>query len=516
QVPQNDDTYVVRGQVLSSEDGSPLPGVSVQIKGSLTGISTEEGGEFTLTTRNSQVTISFSYLGYRTLDTALTLPLLNPLMVKLTQDAAMLDETVVIGYGTTTRRLNTGSVGRVTAEEIGRQPVGNVLGALQGKIPGLIVTQSGGLPGRDFEVRNRRRDSIDSGNEPLFIVDGVPVPNNSLSQLQSAAGSLSPLYSLNPADIASVEVLKDADATAIYGSRGANGVVLITTKKGHSGKTRMDVNFYTGMGEVTRTMDLMNTKQYLEMRREAFQNDGLTPTISNAPDLLLWDTTRYTDWREILIGNTAQVNNAQVSIAGGNSATTFRLAGGYRRETNVFPGNLADRRASMQMHARHTSPDEKLDVRMSANYAYDKNEFLPWDLTNYVTTVPHGATYDESGKVIWTEGGAGYSNPLGLLLQSFSAVTKHLNCTGGLDYQFTPQLSLNVTGGYTSTQLKETSQHPKDSYSPTLSRTSGDARFGINSFESWILEPQLTYVVGIGEGTLNTLDGVSWQQELAD
>src|SRR5690606_18749067 len=128
----------------------------------------------------------------------------------------------------------------------------------------------------------------------------------------------------------------------------------------------------------------------------------------------------------------------------------------------------------------------------------------------------NGATYDESGKVIWTEGGAGYSNPLGLLLQSFSAVTKHLNCTGGLDYQFTPQLSLNVTGGYTSTQLKETSQHPKDSYSPTLSRTSGDARFGINSFESWILEPQLTYVVGIGEGTLNTLVGVSWQQELAD
>src|SRR5690606_8426150 len=183
QVPQNDDTYVVRGQVLSSEDGSPLPGVSVQIKGSLTGISTEEGGEFTLTTRNSQVTISFSYLGYRTLDTALTLPLLNPLMVKLTQDAAMLDETVVIGYGTTTRRLNTGSVGRVTAEEIGRQPVGNPLAALQGRVPGLVVTQTRGLPGSEFNVMIRGRSSIASGNEPLYIVDGVPFISSSLSQI---------------------------------------------------------------------------------------------------------------------------------------------------------------------------------------------------------------------------------------------------------------------------------------------------------------------------------------------
>src|SRR5690606_29340931 len=144
--------------------------------------------------------------------------------------------------------------------------------------------------------------------------------------------------SLNPHDIESITVLKDADATAIYGSRGANGVILITTKKSSIGKAKFDVNAFSGVGKVTRTMELMNTQQYLAMRKEAFSNDEIEPNITNAADLLVWDTTRYTDWKNLLIGNTANYNNIQMGISGGSEVVQFRLSGGYNFESTVFPG----------------------------------------------------------------------------------------------------------------------------------------------------------------------------------
>jgi len=515
-VPSDSDTYEIRGQVLSAEDDSPLPGVTVQIKGSLTGVNTDESGGFILTARNSRLTISFSYLGYRTLDTALILPLLNPLVIKLRPDAAMLDETVVIGYGTTTRRLNTGNVGRVIAEEISRQPVGDPMLALQGRIPGLVVTQTRGLPGSEVAVMIRGRNSIASGNEPLYIVDGVPFISSSLSQISGTNGKQSPFHSLNPADIASIEVLKDADATAIYGSRGANGVILITTKKGKEGKVRLDVNANIGIGQVGRMMELMDTRQYLEMRREAFANDGVTPTPSNAPDLMAWDTTRYTNWQELLIGNTAQIHDIQVAVSGGSETTTFRLGGGFRHETTVFPGDLADRRGSVQLSLNHTAPDDRFSMGVTANYSNDRNNLIPSDMTGSIFSPPNAPLYDESGEIAWSENGASFSNPLAGIYTFFSAVTDNLIGNANARYRILPGLTAKLNAGYTQTQFDETSVTSVKSYNPVYNISSGRSRFGLKQARSWIAEPQLRYELTTRESRGEILLGTSWQQEIRE
>ncbi len=186
----------------------------------------------------------------------------------------------------------------IKAAEIAKQPVNNPLLSLQGRVPGLFITQNNGFAGGEIKVRIQERNSINNGNGPLYVVDGVPFPFNLQGTSVLNVGSTNALYYINPADIASIDVLKDADATAIYGSRAANGAILITTKKGKEGAMRVEFNIQQGWKQVGRKLTLLNTPQYLEMRREAFKNDGIEPTEDNAPDLLLWDTTRFTDWQK--------------------------------------------------------------------------------------------------------------------------------------------------------------------------------------------------------------------------
>ena len=189
------------------------------------------------------------------------------------------------------KRLNTGDVTSVTSETISEQPVSNPLETLEGRVAGLVVTQQTGVPGGGFAVQIRGQNSIFNGNNPFYIIDGVPFTAASInSDLvgYSINGGGSPMNDINPADIESITILKDADATAIYGSRGANGVILITTKKGKPGKSTLDLNVNSGVGEVNGVMPLMNTPQYISMREEAFANDGATPDPTYDHDLTVW------------------------------------------------------------------------------------------------------------------------------------------------------------------------------------------------------------------------------------
>src|SRR5690606_24976195 len=222
------------------------------------------------------------------------------------------------GYYRVKDRERTGSISRITAEEIDRQPVSNPLLALHGRAAGVVINQKSGVPGNSVEIQIRGQNSLRAeGNAPLYIIDGVPVSSDPI--FFNAGGSLvnrgmDPLNTLNPQNIESIEILKDADATAIYGSRGANGVVLVTTKKGSTGNIRLDVSLTSGISYLPRKLDLLNTAQYLEMRREAYENDGVEPMPNTAPDLLVWDSDRYTDWQAELLGNTARMNDAQLSL----------------------------------------------------------------------------------------------------------------------------------------------------------------------------------------------------------
>ena len=495
---------------ITNEQGQILQGASVLVKGSNRGTATNVNGEFILQGLEPDDILIISSIGYET--QAISLGGQTVIAVQLKTAVTSLDETVVIAYGTTTRRLNTGSVSKVTSAAISKQPVSNPLAALQGRVPGLFITQSNGLPGSNFSVLIRGRNSLQNGNSPLYIIDGIPFLNDAERLAQrSNLNANSPFNSINPAEIESIEILKDADATAIYGSRGANGVVLITTKKNKTKGNKLELNIYRGWGKVTRTMDFLNTPQYLQMRREAFSNDGVTPTIANAPDLVAWDSSRYTDWKKILIGNTAKTTNAQVVFSSAIDKVNFSVGANYYSETTVFPGESGDKRTSVYLNASHTSLDKKLSVDAGVNYAIDKSTLLSQDLTSFITTSPNAPlTFDSVGNLNWSENGGRYSNPFALLMQEYEGITDRL--TGHANFEAKIGLYFKTSTGFNFVQFNETGITPIISQDPA-SNPKGSANFGSNTIKSWIIEPQLEYSIDIGKkGKLKSLFGFTFQQ----
>ncbi len=377
--------------------GIPVPGATILIKGTKEGVNANEMGEFSLPDVRMNTALVISSIGYEKREVVVRG---RTVMARLNVNVNDLDVAVVQGYGTTSRRLTTSNIGRVTAEEIERQPVMNPLLALQGKVAGLDVSQTSGFASAPIKVELRGRNVIGVSpsetfpSDPLYIIDGVPLTimeigggssydKGSTGFLQSfvfrgPAGGQSPLFSINPADIESIEVLKDADATAIYGSRGANGVILITTKKGRAGRTAFDLRVQQGMSKVTRFWDMMNTQQYLQMRREALRNDGITPSIAHGDyDLLLWDTTtRYTDWQRALFGGTGKTTDIQSELSGGNAQTTFRIGMGYGRTTNIMTASGADQRGSLSFNIGNQSKDQRFSVSLSGTYSSTKSAMV--------------------------------------------------------------------------------------------------------------------------------------------
>lgn len=516
--PPDNRVLDLTGKVIN-EKNEPIIGATIAIKNTKYGTATDENGEFTLSDVYKDAILIITSIGYA--DQEILLKGSTHLLIHLKISIGTLDETVLIAYGKTTKRLNTGNVGKLTAEEISQQPIANPLAALHGRVPGLVVTQTSGVQGGKFNVQIRGRNSLSQGYEPLFIVDGVPfAPNNiNLNQLTSAFASyegqgLSPFNSINPNDIESIEVLKDADATAIYGSRGANGVVLITTKKGKAGKTIFSANVSTGFSRVTRTMDMMNTKEYLQMRKEAFKNDGEIPDIYTAPDLLLWDTTRYTDFKKLFIGGTAHSTDAQVSISGGNESTQFLIRSGYHYESTVFPGDYSDNRGSVDFNLNHISLDKKFTINLNTNYNSDKNHIATNDPTSFLSLPPDlPLLYDSIGKLNWAIDGNSFDNPLAYLFQNYRVQTDNLISNLQLGYKILKALTVRISLGYNSISVDEKSAFPKASKNPQ-NVPSGSASFGNNHFKSWIIEPQAEYIKNIGKMKLIALIGGTWQQIL--
>ncbi|GAA4435073.1 TonB-dependent receptor [Ravibacter arvi] len=499
------DNLTVQGRVLSAVDNEALPGASVQVRGSNQGTITDRNGSFSFTVTGSSANLRVSFIGYRTIDTTLTLPLKKELLLVLSQDANVLEGvTVSTGYWETSRRLSTGNIAKVTASEINNQPVGNLLTALQGRVAGLVVTPASGLPGSHHTISIRGLNSIGSGNEPLFIVDGIPFIGNSLSQINGAAGQQSPFVNIAPGDIEAIEVLKDADATAIYGSRGANGVILITTKRASTGKPTFDLEISGGAGRTLNTMTLMNTQQYLQMRREAFRNDGLQPNAANAADLLTWNPEHYTDWKKLLIGNTAFIGDIRAAFSAGANGNYMRLSGGYRKETNVFPGQLGDQRMSLQLYSGHVSKDNKIRLDFSSQYALYQSNSVPQDLTGSIFAAPN--------MPVGSDGGGGALEGLLSLRRKYRTASHNLINNLVLTYKPVNGLSLKLNAGFNRMQMDETSVFPKESYE--IPRESGNSNFGTSRVSGWILEPQASYVFSKADHKWEVMAGATFQETL--
>jgi TonB-dependent SusC/RagA subfamily outer membrane receptor len=395
----------VHGRVTDSL-GNPLAGASITVKGTRNGTRSDANGMFTLKLIEARSTLIISFTGFESKEYKLNGQ--DGIAISLSRSTSQLDQIQVIAYGTQTQRFSVGNVTTVSGEEIAKQPVTNALLALEGRVPGLLITQTSGISGSAVNVQIQGQNSILNGNDPFYVIDGVPYysqlistgadailgapqGSNSIGNGISAGGS--PFSYINSSEIESITILKDADATSIYGSRAANGAILITAKKGKAGKTKVELNLQQGSGHITHEVEMLNTRQYLEMRREAFKNDGLAlPSIITDPNNTdydvngLWDTTRYTNWQKSLIGRTSSYTNLDASISGGTTNIQYLIGGNYNRQNTVFPGNFDDKKASIHFNLKGNSPERKFYFQFSASYLFDNNQLPSADLTPCVTS----------------------------------------------------------------------------------------------------------------------------------
>ncbi|MEI9945857.1 MAG: SusC/RagA family TonB-linked outer membrane protein [Chitinophagaceae bacterium] len=500
---------IIKGQVVN-ESSDPVAGVSVSIKGTNLVTSSDAQGNFELKDAPDMVTLIVSGAEMETVEYALGTST-RPITLKIERRLGVLSETVIKGYYETSRKLNTGTVGIVKSKEIERQPVSNPLAALQGRVTGLFITQSNGVSGSQFSVLIRGRNSLQSGVEPLYVVDGIIFNGEALSQRSSIAVN-SPFNTLVPEDIESVQVLKDGDATALYGSRGGNGVILIQTKKGKVSKPQLDVSFSQGWGKVTRTMDYLDTQEYVAMRREAFKNDGITPTVANSPDLFLWDTTRYTNWKKELIGGTTRTSNVQLRYSGGSKLTSYSVSSNYYRESALFPGKFKDERVVVAASLSTRSENNKLQFSLTGNYGSETNDLPIQDASNSIRLQPNAPLpFDGDNKLVWKENGNLFDNPFAYILRTYSSTQDRLTANTWISYMPFSGFSVKASGGINRLNLDETSLTPIASQDPSIAPT-GKAAFASNDLHSWIVELQAEYTTTILKDIrIKALAGSSWQ-----
>ncbi|MGN6418013.1 MAG: TonB-dependent receptor [Pseudobacter sp.] len=501
---------------VTDNNGQPLSDINVLIKGTKTGTATDAAGSFSINAKKGDILV-FSGIGYETQE--ITVKEENIQTVMTIAETSLQEVVVNKGYYTDNKRTSTGNVSKVSGDDIARQPVSNPLAALSGRVPGMFISQNSGAPGNAFQVQIRGINSIANGNDPLYVIDGVPfsiapeLQNN--NNMNPAGGN--PLNLINPNDISSIEVLKDADATAIYGSRGANGVVLITTRKGKSGKAKVDLNFYQGIAKVTNQVKYLSTEQYLEMRREAFKNDGAVPDPAIDLDILggsTWEPNRYTNWQDQLIGNTAQYTDAQASVSGGSDMMQYKIGGGYHRETTVYPGKNAMEKASMHLSLSGGSKDQRLKFNFTGTYVSDNTTLPVTDPTSVMSYFAPNAprAFNEDGTLNWADGTWLQGNPYAFLLQPYKGRATNLLANLMLTYRIMDGLDFKTSLGYTNVNMNQRKLIPFSTIDPLKGETSGTSSFNNADTRSWIAEPQIDYRRNIGRGKLSALAGLSFQQ----
>lgn len=456
--------------------------------------------------------IRISYIGYVDHRFEITEPIMTvkSYSVELVLSENKLDEVQVTVLGTTNKRTGTANIATVKAGDIEKQPVVNVLDALVGRIPGLRISPTANSAGvRKVELRGRNVLNENMFTDPLYVIDGLPIatlsvnPYGASSPVNSGYSiSENPLFMINPLDIESVDVLKDADATALYGSRGANGVILITTKKGKPGPTRFNVSYSKIFSGVQRFMDLMNTEQYLSTRREAFLNDAAFPTRDNAPDLTIWDQKSFTDWQRTFFKN-EQSDDVQLSVEGGLLQNTYRVSVGYTSTTEMYNQGRGNDRLTVGLSFMHRSPNGKLMVDLSSNSSYANNGTgASMDFYSLPPNAPW--VYDEAGQYNFEP----YRNQYGTLypfrdIKNWGENQTLKNQTNvGFTYEVLKDLTagVRISGEFFSN--KSGTYIPKAGKDPMFFPMSM-AFYSNGSGKSLLIQPKINYVKLFGGARVN-------------
>ncbi len=448
----------ITGTVTSTEDNTGVPGVTVVLKNSNTGTTTDADGKYRINATGDNPTLVFSAVGFATQEIAVGNR--SVVDVKMAVDLKTLNEVVVTGYGTQKKSQVTGAISSVGAKEISELPVTNAQQALQGRAAGVDVNMAGSKPGATPQIRIRGRRSFNASNDPLFVVDGIPLSGG--------------IEDINPNDIASMEILKDASSTAIYGSRGSNGVVIITTKRGTPGKTTVSIDAYSGINKSLGRIDVFNGPEFAEYKRESRRAGGHYPDgpATDAADAIIFEPVelesiklgRSTDYPDALL-RTGTINNYQVGVSGGTEKTLFNISGNFFKDKGVVK-NQDLTRYTFRVNLDHKIND-KLKVGISSltsHYVRNGENFNP--LGGALAENPLGKPYDDEGNLIFLPTQDGLrTNPLAEIVPGaiiderknyriFNSIYAEWKIIDGLSYRFNfgPDFKIDRYGRFFGSQ----------------------------------------------------------------
>ena len=544
-------TSKITGKV-TDERGNNLPGVSVLVKGTTTGTTTDGEGRYELNVPKGGV-LQFKFIGYS--DREETPGALTTVNVVLTEDTQEIDEVVVVGYGTVRKRDLTGAVASVSSEKIKERSYSNVMQSLAGQLPGVNITQSSGAPGMAPSIRVRGASSITSGTTPLYVIDGVPIEDatpigNGQYGSKELEYNMNPLNNINPADIESVEILKDASSAAIYGSRGANGVVLITTRQGKAGKTRVDASYEFGISEVNRRIEMMNAPEFIEFTRHYRNNTwlteckikGMNPNVPmedrplNRQIPWMFDDPEWlerigmgTDWQDVLF-RTAFTHNVQASASGGNEKTQFMISGGYLDSEGVVDNSYYDR-LSLRSNIRHQFSDHS-SAGVNVSYARSRSQMFgasgKSDAVSFaLQSDPLFPVYTENGTLSHRDPNSIWNvfQPYSFQLWHPYAFTResenekignNVLATAFLDYNILPGLTFRTSlSGNIDDQFYHDYRNKGQNYGHEQYRAA-EANERSQSLFNWVWENTLNYNGTFGDHAVTGLIGYTAQKQRVD
>jgi TonB-linked SusC/RagA family outer membrane protein len=503
----------ITGTVTAKEDGSALPGVSIQVKGTKVGTQTSADGKFSIKVAQGQSALTFSFIGF--VQKTVTLGNGSNINVSLESDSKVLSEVVVVGYGTQSKREITGSQSTVKASDIANAPIQSPEQALQGRAPGVQVTQSSGTPGGGISVRVRGPSSIGASNQPLYIVDGVPINTGSYTQLAAGGQLTNSLGDINPSDIESLEVLKDAAATAIYGSRASAGVVLITTKRGANQPTRLSFNSYYGVQEAQRHLPVITGQEYITLLNEEIATRYGAGTNYNWAFGLSANPADYanTNWQNEIF-RTAVVKNYDLSIRGGTDKTKFSVSGSYFDQDGIVI-NTGYKRYSGRVNIDNKISD-KFNVGISSSFSTATSNRVNNDNNIYgvvsgsVLLGPHVPVYNPNG----TWGGdplSSVDNPVASAYETtFTAINNRLFANAFGEYKITDNLKFKTSFGVDYVQSKDRRFYPTTVNAGKGSKGSGAE--GYNQEMNVVNENLFSFAKTFGgKHSLNAVAGVTYQ-----
>lgn len=496
----------ITGQV-NDEKNLPMPGATVQIKGTKIGTTTDVNGKFTLTVPEN-ATLLISSIGY--LPREIEVNGRRSFNVQLQSNTKDLTEVVVVGYGTQKKKDVTGSVGSVSLTNVEKTPVFGTAQLLQGQVSGVQVTQTNSQPGASFSVRIRGTNSINFGSDPLYVVDGFAGADAS---------------ALNANDIASVDVLKDASAAAIYGNRGANGVVIITTKTGTAGKKTVTADFYTGVQQVGKTLNMMNATQFATYLNRVTtylnQNNTAQVALPFTQDQIN-NLGEGTNWQKELF-RTAPVRNANFAINGGSADTKFLLSFGYFDQQGIII-NSGYKRGTLRFNLTHNISN-KITFGMNSQFSYDQQNVANVNtnggsaggtLLDALRISPTIPVFDATGAYTFQNGPIGYTTPLG---NPIAAAMQNTDVSNNLrlfvntygEYEIIKNLKLKVSMGTDDKFNRESIFRPNTTYLGLT--TNGFAQINNPINFNWLNENTLSYSTVINKiHSITAVGGFTYQE----